>query len=178
MADDPLDTVYAYVERTYVRLQAGDLLLRCLDEGDTASLNQMVEGLVLAGPQSLGALQEVLAVAQQQKSQVLNDLHEVYALFETNLKKYGVRLMGAKTPLALARLSAPRFLKMLREQQLTDTSAQVACMQMFQDSRELLRRLTTHLRLLDEIERYLQDWLWGLAYQSVRAEIPGQVSAH
>jgi hypothetical protein len=28
--------------------------------------------------------------------------------------------------------------------------------------------LVKHIRLLEEIETYLKDWLWGLAYQSAR----------
>jgi hypothetical protein len=59
MADDPIDAVYSYVERAYVRLQAGDILIRCMEEGNALPMQQMVEGLVLAGPQSLSVLREM-----------------------------------------------------------------------------------------------------------------------
>jgi hypothetical protein len=38
MVDDPLDSVYSIVERTYIRLQAGDILNRCL-EGEIIRAN-------------------------------------------------------------------------------------------------------------------------------------------
>ncbi len=178
MAEDPLNTVYAYAERAYVRLQAGDLLIRCIEEGSPAPMQQMVEGLVLAGPQSLSALQEMLAVTGQQKSQAMDDIHQVFAEFENNLKKYGVRLKGIKTPLALARLSPVRFLKILRDQQIADEKMQIACMQLLKDSREVMRSLAAHLQLLEDIETYLQDWMWGLAYQSARQGDQSERPAH
>ena len=65
MSDDPLDAVYSYVERAYIRLQAGDVLIRCLDEANAAPIQQMVETLILAGPGSIGVLQEILSEAEQ-----------------------------------------------------------------------------------------------------------------
>jgi hypothetical protein len=79
MADDPLDAVYSYVERAYIRLQAGDVLIRCLDEGYATPIQQMVETLVLAGPRSMGVLQEILAEAEQRKGQIMDDLHQLKA---------------------------------------------------------------------------------------------------
>ncbi len=79
MADDPLDAVYSYVERAYIRLQAGDVLIRCLDEGNAAPIQQMVETLVLAGPRSIAVLQEILAEAEQRKGQIMDDLHQLKA---------------------------------------------------------------------------------------------------
>ena len=79
MIDDPLDAVYSYVERAYIRLQAGDILIRCLDEGNSAPIQQMVEALVLAGPRSMGVLQEILAEAEQHKGQIIDDLQQLKA---------------------------------------------------------------------------------------------------
>ena len=79
MTDDPLDAVYSYVERAYIRLQAGDILIRCLDEGNSAPIQQMVEALVLAGPHSMGVLQEILAEAEQRKGQIIDDLQQLKA---------------------------------------------------------------------------------------------------
>ncbi len=124
MADDPLDAVHAYVERAYIRLQAGDVLIRCLDDATTAPIQQMVETLILAGPSSIGVLQEILAEAEQRKGQVLDDLHQLKA-----------------------RASSP---------------------DLNQDAFEMIRNLEARIRLLDEIETYLQDWVWALAYQSTR----------
>lgn len=124
MADDPLDAVYSYVERAYIRLQAGDMLIRCLDEGNASPIQQMVEALILAGPGNIGILQEILAEAEQRKAQILDDLHQLKA-----------------------RASDP---------------------ELNQDGKEMISNLAARLNLLDEIETYLQDWVWGLAYQTTR----------
>ena len=56
MSDDAITAVYDFVERAYIRLQAGEVLNHCLDKGDAVPLHNLVEGLVLAGPQSLSVL--------------------------------------------------------------------------------------------------------------------------
>lgn len=178
MADDPLNVVYSFVERAYMRLQAGDILLRCLEEGHAGPIHQMVEGLVLAGPQSLSALREILAVTDQRRSQAVDDLHQVIADLEKSLKSYGVQLVVSGRAASLARLTPVRFLTMLREQGVTDNETQVACLQLFKESRQLMSSLVTHLRLLEEIEIYLRDWLWGLAYQSARQGETGTRPSH
>ncbi len=77
MSHDPLDDVYSFVERAYIRLQAGDVLIRCMEEGNPAPLHQMVEGLILAGPQSINILREIMAEAGQRKLQVVDDLNQL-----------------------------------------------------------------------------------------------------
>ncbi|NTX00005.1 MAG: hypothetical protein HGB35_08800 [Geobacteraceae bacterium] len=92
MKDDPLQSVYSYVERAYVRLQAGDLLTRCLEESSIAPVQQLVDGLVLAGPPSLQAMREILAEASKRKAQVLDDLHQLSKEIEKSLSSYGIHL--------------------------------------------------------------------------------------
>jgi hypothetical protein len=124
MSDDPLDAVYSYVERAYIRLQAGDVLIRCLDEANAAPIQQMVETLILAGPGSIGVLQEILSEAGQRKAQIVDDLHQLKA-----------------------RAASPGL---------------------NQDGNEMVDNLEARIQLLEEIETYLQDWVWGLAYQTTR----------
>ena len=57
---DSLENIYAYAERAYVRLQAGDVFMRCMEEASVSPMHQMVEFLVLAGPESLDVLREIL----------------------------------------------------------------------------------------------------------------------
>jgi hypothetical protein len=166
MSNDPLKAVHSFVERAYVRLQAGDMLVRCLDERSSNPMQQMVEGLVLAGPQSLATLQEILAEVGRRKSQVNDDIHQVFSELENNLKSYGVHLTGLRSVMAITRLTPMRFMVLLREQNVTDGETETACLQMLREGRSLIKNLATHLHLLDEIETYLRDWIWGLAYES------------
>jgi hypothetical protein len=168
MAHDPLDDVYSFVERAYIRLQAGDILIRCLEEGSVGPIQGMVEGLVLAGPQSINILREIIVEAGQRKAQVMDDLNQLFHDLERSLKSYGVFLNNSRNILAMTRLTPVRFLSLLREQGITEEKIQIDCLKILRDSRELMVSLVKHIRLLEEIETYLKDWLWGLAYQSAR----------
>ncbi len=168
MAHDPLDDVYSFVERAYIRLQAGDILIRCLEEGSPDPIQGMVEGLVVAGPQSINVLREILAEAGQRKAQVMDDLHQLFNDLGRNLNSYGVYLNNPESYLAITQLTPVRLLGMLRDQGIIDEKIQIDCLKILRDSRELMVSLTNHVRLLEDIETYLKDWLWGLAYQSAR----------
>jgi hypothetical protein len=171
MEHDPLEAVYSFVERAYIRLQAGDLLFRCMEERDISPLQSWVEGLVYAGPKNLDALREILAEVGERQSQSDEDIRQVLQDFRGSLKSYGVRLQGFESGQSLARLTPIRLLTMLREQGISQEETQVACLQLLRDTRDLVTSLATYARLLDEIETYLEDWLWGLMYQTAQQQI-------
>jgi hypothetical protein len=170
MSNDPLDAVYSYVERAYLRLQAGDLLIRCLEEGSTEPLHQMVEGLVLAGPVSISAMREILAETGRRKVQVQEDLQHVLKGLDSSLRSYGVRLVGHSAGLSLTSLTPVALMALLRQQEIHDNASQVACLQILKESRDLFDSMAGRLKLLEDVEHYLQDWLWGIAFQSTHKD--------
>jgi hypothetical protein len=170
MSHDPLDAVYSYVERAYVRLQAGDLLIRCLEEGSTEPIHQMIESLVLSGPTSIVAMREILAETGRRKMQVQEDLQHVMKGLDSSLRSYGVRLGGKIAGLSLTSLTPVALMAILRQQEIHEHSTQVACLQILKESRDLFDTMATRLKLLEEIEQYLTDWLWGIAFQSTRTD--------
>lgn len=171
MIDDPLESVYGLVERAYIRLQAGDVLVQCLEEGNTNPMQKMVESLVLAGPESLSALREISAEIGVRKTQLQTDSDQIYADLEGKLKHYGVSLKGLHSPISLLRLDAIAFLALLRSQDVHQEDIQMECLRLLQDSRELLQSLARQRGLLDEADYYLHDWLWGIMYQFARQEL-------
>jgi hypothetical protein len=170
MSDDALAEVYAYVERAYVRLQAADVLTHCLENGDAEPVQKLVEELVLVGTQSLSALREILAEVTSRKTQLRDDQNQIFSKLDDALKGYGASLLGSHTPLSVGHLTPVGFLALLRQQGVEDDNDQLICLQFFQDTIEFMGGIEKHLRLLDEIEIYLQDWLWGLIYQSTHEE--------
>ncbi len=169
--NDPADSsVEAFVEHAYLRMQAGDVLMRCIEEDSPLPMQQIVQELVLAGPQSLGVLREILAETGERKAQVADDIQQVFSEFQKGLKSYGVRLTGLRTPLSITRLTPARFLTLIDSQALADEEAREVCLKMLQESRSLIKNLAHHQRLLKDIEIYLQDWMWGVAYQMARSE--------
>ena len=67
MGNKPASTIYSIVEKAYFRLQAGDVLTHCMEDGTTEPIHEMIQEMVLAGPQSLEALREILAESVEEK---------------------------------------------------------------------------------------------------------------
>lgn len=168
MVDDPLESVYSIVERTYIRLQAGDILIRCLEEKSSEPIHEMVEGLVLAGPKSLDAMREILSEVLKRKSQLKDDINQIIHDLRNVLLGYGVKIGKVKGANALLGIRPTQFLKLIQQQNITDDQTQLACLQVLQDSRELVLNSNIHLGILEEIEFYLRDWIWGITYKQIR----------
>lgn len=165
MDRDPLDEVYSFVERTYFRLQASDVLNRCLEDSTLTPIQQMVEQLILTGPRSLIALREIREEVGQRKTQVREDLHQILHDFEHSLDSYGVNFDECQVETVVS-MSRSSFVRFLSRQGINEKSVKFACLQVLKDCRELVDSSSTRLQFLDEIESYLQDWMWGMAVQS------------
>jgi hypothetical protein len=170
MTEDSLLAVYEFVERAYVRLQAGEVLNHCLDNGNPLPMQNLVEGLVLVGPQSLSVIREIIAEVGARKAQLCDDRNQIYHRLTRNLSAYGVYLPRQCTPISFDLITPAAFLVFLDQQCVQEGEAHVQCLQLFQDSRDLIGSLNENFKLLDDIERYLEDWLWGLIYQSSRQD--------
>jgi hypothetical protein len=167
MRDEGLEAVYSYVERAYVRLQAGDLMMRCLEEDSLLPIQQFIEGLFLAGPDSLLVMREVVTEAGRRKSQVMDDLQQVLRGIISSLGSYGVNLGQENSAAKIAQLTPADLISILRAQGIYDVNTQVACLRILKESRSILRSLTLRLQFLERLETYLRDWLWGVVYQSI-----------
>jgi len=168
MVNRPVASVYSIVEKAYFRLQAGDVLTHCLEDGSTDPVHEMIQEMVLAGPQSLEALREILGEAVKRKAQVYDDLNQVTNQLSIILKGYGISLERQGGNQVLQTLREDRLLEILDEQNIVENEARSGCLQVLKDSQELITTLNTKLQLLGNIEIYLQDWLWGLTYQYIR----------
>lgn len=165
MGDDPLKSVYSIVERTYIRLQAGDILIRCLEENSSEPIHEMIEGLVLAGPKSLDAMREILQEVIKRKSEISDDINQIINDLRNVLLSYGVKINHIKGPRSLLKVKSTQFFKLIKKQGVDDDQTQMACLQIFQDSRELVINLNINLNILEEVEVYLRDWTWSIAYK-------------
>lgn len=166
--NDPMNGVYSFVEKAYTRLQAGDVLFRCLEEENTAPIQEWVEGLVLAGPRSLVVLREILNEVDERKRQSREDIHQVFQDFHTSLKSLGVPLSGMQNKRALIRMTPEGFLSLICDQGISQQETQIVCLQLLNDATDIIEDLEAHLSLLVEIEVYISDWLWGLVHESAQ----------
>ncbi|MGD9091555.1 MAG: hypothetical protein PVF74_01815 [Anaerolineales bacterium] len=170
MDDEPLAGVYEFVERAYVRLQAAAVLTHCMENNDSTSMRNLVEDLVFVGPQSLAALREIQAEVASRRSEIGDDKLQIFAKLVDELNRNGVHLSGKQISLSLTRLTPAGFVGLLGEHGVSDELKQLECLRIFEDYLDVLGGMERHLSLLVEIEIYLQDWLWGLIYQSTHQE--------
>ena len=54
------------------------------------------------------------------------------------------------------------------QQGINEKETRLNSQQVVKDSQELITTLNGKIQLLESIENYLQDWLWGLTYQFIR----------
>src|SRR4030066_1482753 len=92
MVNKPNSAIYSIVEKAYYYLQAGDVLSHCMEDGTTDPIHQMIQEMVVSGPQSLEALREILGEAMKKKTQVYSDLNQVTNQLSIILKDNGVTL--------------------------------------------------------------------------------------
>jgi hypothetical protein len=170
MVDDPLEAVYAFAERAYVRMQAGEMLLYCLEREDSAPMRTMVEELVMAGPQSLGALREVMAEVAVRKNQLQDDLRQLFSDLDGKLRPLGINLPKLYSPRSFASLNTLALFRLIGELDTKVETGQFDFLQTLHDAQQVMNGLVKNLQLLDEIEQHLRDWLWGLIYQSARQD--------
>ncbi len=170
MFEDKSDPVYTLVERAYVRLQAGDILVMCMEQGDPAPIQHMVESLIVAGPQNLVAIREIIAELNTRKSQLHNDFHEILDDLDNSLMKMGVSksIVEQINPLEI---EPERFMQLLSRGGLEHDVEHIECLRFLENSQEMIESVLKNISLLDDLEIYLNDWLWGLIYQTTRDEL-------
>lgn len=171
--NNPLEAIYAFAEQTYIRMQAGDLLMRCIDSGSIRPMQELVEGLVLAGPQSMNTLNEIVLETGQRRAQVQDDLQRLYGEFQKKLSKRKRRASDQlPDAITFTQMDEDTFYKLLVLQGITAEDEQTDCFQLFQETQDLMSSLVENIQLFIEIENILRDWLWALAYQSAHEARP------
>ena len=168
MVNKPNSAIYSIVEKAYYRLQAGDVLSHCMEDGSTDPIHEMIQEMVVAGPQSLEALREILGEAMKRKTQVYDDLNQVTNQLSIILKGYGINLEEYGGNQVLQSLTENQLVDLMDAQNIIEEETRSSSLQVMKDSRELINTLNGKIQLLENIERYLQDWLWGLTYQFIR----------
>jgi hypothetical protein len=84
------------------------------------------------------------------------------------LQGYGLKLDALGGKQVLQNVDESQLIEMMNTQEVNDPQVRSNCLQVLMDSNELINTLNSKIQLLDNIENYLQDWLWGLTYQSIR----------
>jgi len=161
-----MDNSLSYSERDFIRIKVGDVLMLCLEDSSVAPIQKLVESLVVIGPDSIAVLREMLSEASKRKTQVNDDQNQVLQGLMDNLDSLGLTFSPVGKPGTVLRMRPARFYDLMKKQGIHDEVVQIQCLQLLQDSRDLLIGLSSKLDLLKRIEEYLEDWTWGVYYLS------------
>jgi len=85
------------------------------------------------------------------------------------LKGYGINLESYGGNQILQTITEVQLRDLMDKQNIIEKETRSSCLQVMKDSQELISTLNGKIQLLENIENYLQDWLWGLTYQFIRS---------
>jgi hypothetical protein len=126
-----------------------------------------VEALILDGRAAYPIIEELLTETTSRKAQIEDHERRVLDSLITNLHSYGIRITPMR-PGSIIRLKSIRFCELLHTQGIRDGNTQLECTRLLQNSKDQMIYLNMQLDVLERIESYLEDWLWGVMYMNTR----------
>lgn len=168
MADESLDFLLKTAGREYLRARLDVVIQECFDAANPEPIQKFVQKLVLAGPSTLEILQDILGDVHFRRDQVQDDLNQVLDGLRDNLSSYGIQLQEGQQLWKLAKGKPDHILELCGSLGIDDAHLRGECLQLVRDSHELVKTLRARLNLLDEMNVCVEDWMWGMYYQSTR----------
>jgi len=172
MVDRPLDDLLSMAERAYVRMQAGQLISQCLEQGDAAPFNGLVEQLVLAGAPSLAVLREIQdeirsmrSTLRQEGMAVRQHLKDAFAGFGLHMPQ----LLSLDPPETYRNICGPGLRNAVRDAaRVMTTEDQALLDELCVEAGERVSAIASRLALLGRLHGTVDDWLSSLAYEAAR----------
>lgn len=166
---NPLEDLLSFAHRSYVRMEAEQLIQECLVLDDPHPFNQMVEALVFDGASSIYLLREVLEEVQSAKS-ILNqeglgvrqDLMEALTTFDVHLphlltintpddfRQIYVQSIESKTRITAGKLK---------------TEDEELILEIWSEAEERVLEIARRLAFIKHLEATIRDWIGSLAYE-------------
>ncbi len=175
-ANRPLDELLSIAERAYVRMQAGQLITQCLEQGDSTPFNGLVEQLVLAGSPSLAVLREI----QEEISSIRSSLRQEGMAVRQHLKEafagFGLhmpQLLALDPPETFRNICGPALRNAVREVSRAMTDEDQALLdELCVEAGERVSAIASRLALLGRLHGSVEDWVSSLAYEAARDPAP------
>jgi hypothetical protein len=174
--NQPLDDLLSIAERAYVRMQAGQLISQCLEQGDASPFNGLVEQLVLAGAPSLAVLREIddeirsiRSSLRQEGMAVRQHLKEAFAGFGLHMPQ----LLSLDPPETYRNICGPGLRNAVRDASRVMTAEDQALLdELCVEAGERVSAIASRLALLGRLHGTVEDWLSSLAYEAARDAPP------
>ena len=151
-------------ERDYVRMRVGDVLMLCMDDSSVIPIQRLVESLVMIGPESLEVMREILTEISIRRAKVHDDEEQLLSGFQSSLESMGIPIRTDSRIRYYINIRPKQILSSLKKKQILDKENEVQCLQLLNDTRDLMFELRSKMDLLDRIESYLIDWTWAILY--------------
>jgi len=168
----PIDDLLTYAERAYVRMEAEQLILHCLEEGDSGALDQLIQGLVLAGASSLGIMREILAEVRSTRSSLVNAGLEGRQDLINALGDFGVklsRLLPADAPEMFRQICSARLRHRVKvAARKLSAEDEVLLEEVCDEAGDRVAAIAKRLAMLGRLEASIEDWFYCLAYEATR----------
>lgn len=166
----PLDNLLTYAEKSYIRLEAEQLIADCLGQGDTLPFDQLIKELVLAGSASLIVLREILDAIRAKKTTlsqegigVRQDLMDAMAEFGVYLPE----LLSAEAPEAFRQICSQGLRQQVRELAIQlEVEDESLLEEICAEAGDRVSRVAKRMVLLMRLEASVLDWIKGLVYEA------------
>ncbi len=173
MSEKSLEDLLAIAERSFVRMEAQELIGQYLEEGDQTPFEKLLENLVLAGTSSLSLLRDILEEIRATKSSL--------SLEGVDLRQELIEAMadlGIQPPPRIPQ-SNPETILPLHQFSLEDSLYDITGALAAEDAQLLeatcgdtgkrVAHIGRKLLLLNDIEQSVMDWFHCLTYEAARS---------
>jgi hypothetical protein len=169
----PLDDLLSLAERTYIRMEAEQLIDECLESGDLAPFDSLLKELVLAGSSSLVVLREILQAIRTVKSGLSQEGLGVRQDLMDALSEFGVympQLLSADAPEVFRRICSQGLHREVKELSGDLESAdEVLLEEICAEAGNRVAQVAKNLMLVTRLEKWVMDWMEGLVYESAHS---------
>lgn len=168
----PLDDLLNFAHQSYVRMEAEQLITECLELGDPAPFNDMVEGLVLAGTSSLMLLREVLDEVLSVKSNLSQEGLGIRQDVVDALSEFGLhlpQLLYIDAPEAFRQISKlPLKLGPNNVSGKLHMEDKILLQEICMEAGERVNQISHRLAMVSSFEDSVRDWMRCLAYEAMQ----------
>jgi hypothetical protein len=174
--NNALDELLSLAERTYVRMEAEELIQTCTDQGDPQPFYELLEELVFAGSTSLLLMREILDVIRVMKVGLSQEGLGVRQDLMEAMAEFGIRvpeLIGADAPEAFRRICSEELRRHVNDMaQNLEYEDSALLEEICIEAGGRVTSIAGRLAILRQMEASVLDWLSGLAYEAAHMEKP------
>jgi hypothetical protein len=173
VSDATLEDLIALAERSFVRMQAQELIGHFLEEEDLEPFDQLVESLILAGTNSLAALGDIIEEIRAKRSSLSLEAMNLRQKLMEALAEIGIHMPQLPSSDAAEALKHIRKLALSKDarKNLRDMGCkdEQVLQEICGDAGNHGEKISRKLVMLRDIEDSVLDWFECLTYEAARA---------